>query len=272
MARRHKMLSSYGMAGILARFRDGFRRLGLCSLLFLIGLMGTNKAMAETIKVYTYHSHPPFVLAKGKGLTYDLADFLSERSGGRFSFEVSVLSRPHLNKIIKKRSAAVVPWVNPAWFGDKEEVKYTWAQGVLMPDGNAVVSSQTGGGFNYDGPSSVEGKVIGGLRGHRYAGIDDFIKDTGLAKRVDADTHNANIKKLRDGLIDLMLIPESATFFKIKTENLSSELYVSAIPHSRYERRLMVLHESLELKEFIEQFLVDMSSDGDWQKIIARYR
>jgi len=272
MADLRDMLRSPPMAGLSAWFGNRVRKLVLYSLCLLVGLVGGREAMAETINVLTYHSHPPFVLGKGKGLTFDLANFLSERSDGRYFFKVSVVSRPRLNKIIEKKSAAIVPWVNPAWFGDKDESKFDWARGVLMLDGNAVLSRKSGARFDYGGPVSIRGKIVGGQRGHLYVGIDEFIKKTGAAKRVDSDTHNANIYKLRNGLIDLMLIPESAALYTIKSKRLSSELYVSATPHSRFQRRFMVLNESPELMGFIEQFLVDLSNDREWQKIVSRYR
>jgi polar amino acid transport system substrate-binding protein len=246
-----------------------FVAVGMLATLFGFELHASDKA--QKIKIYTYHTHEPFVSAKGKGLTYDLADFLTEYSEGRFMFSVSEVSRPRLNKLIEKERNAIVPWVNPMWFKDKDETKYIWSQNHLMQDGNAIVSLKEES-FEYNAPPSIEGKVLGGLKGHRYVGIDEFISETGKAKRVDADFHRDNFVKLQNGSVDIMLIPLSAANYEIKQQKLSDKVHISEKGHTSYKRKIMVLTKQHNLPDFIESALFEMEKNKEWEAIMAKYK
>ena len=43
---------------------------------------------SERIELFTYHTHELFTTGDREGLSYDLADFLSSRSNGAYTFEV----------------------------------------------------------------------------------------------------------------------------------------------------------------------------------------
>ena len=102
----------------------------------------TAYASAETIQVLTYHNHPPFINAKGKGLTYDLEEVLNEQGQGKYTFEVLVLPRKRLNFEIKQEGSWIVIWVNPLWFGDKKETKFQWVNILKMqtPSSHAPIT------------------------------------------------------------------------------------------------------------------------------------
>jgi len=245
----------------------------VCAVLLscLLAFGPASAKAAKTIAMYTYHTHPPFITGKNQGLTYDLADYLTSKSSERFVFVVMPMSRPHLNKAIEQPEAAIVPWVNPAWFKDKAETRYLWSRYALMEDANGIVSRQDAR-IVYEGPASLSGHAFGGIRGHVYTGIDPFIAQSNTTRRVDSDNHVENFTKLRDGRIDVTLIPESAARYLIKEHGLEDTLYISPEPHSRYQRRLLVPGGRTDLIVFVDGLFFESSEDNQWQELIARYR
>jgi ABC-type amino acid transport substrate-binding protein len=245
---------------------------GLLLLVALI-LSASNPLAAtpERVAVYTYHTHPPFITGEQEGLTFDLAKYLSEKSAGRFDFQAVSVSRPRLNERIEKPDAMIVPWVNPAWFKDVEETRYHWSERPLMEDANGIIS-HSDRGLIYEDPSSLAGLLFGGIRGHIYTGIDDFIRNSETTRRVDADNHLANFKKLTKGRIDVTLTPESAARYLIKEHSFSEELYLSPKPHSRYSRRMMVPNGRSDIMAFINEVLAASRDDEAWSRMFERYQ
>ncbi len=225
---------------------------------------------AERIELLTYHTHEPFITGDQEGLTYDLAEFLSDHSGGAYDFEVVPTSRPRIDRIVKQgKKRGVIPWVNPIWFKDPNRTTHLWSDNVLMRDGNAIISHQRRP-VDYRGPEVLDGMVFGGIGGHVYSGIDDFIKKGGALRRVNANNHAENIRKLRRGDIDAMLMPGSGARFTIRKAGLNRELYISPSPHSIYDRHLMILRGDTELARFLDNALTQYSSD--WQNAVDSYQ
>ncbi len=232
---------------------------------------GSGAAAVEKIPVITYHTHDPFIVAEGKGLTYDLVAYLNAKAAGKYEFEAAPMSRPRLNRMIETPPVAVVPWVNPVWFKDADESRYLWSAQPLMEDGNAVIS-RADRRFVYEGPSSIEGLVLGGLRGHVYADIDDFIANSSSTRRVDADNHFSNFEKLLNNRIDITITPESAALFLIRQHDLTDKLFISPKPHARYSRRIMVTNDRADILSFVNDVLAASADDPDWAAMFARYR
>lgn len=225
----------------------------------------------KEIPLYTYHTHPPFILQEEKGLSFDLAVYLTQKSAGRFRFMVKSMSRPRVNKMITEKKNGIVPWVNPAWFKDKAENKHLWTRGVLMEDGNAIISQQKLK-LVYNGPDSLDGMFFGGLKGHLYEGIDDYIKNTGRLKRVDAENHMDNFRKLINQRIHATLTPKSGAEYIIQREGLEKELFISPKLHSTFTRRIININRNQEVQTFLEEVIKGMPSDPVWKNIMNQYR
>ncbi len=264
-------------APLLSVFRATALRLRQCSagLLLLVTLIFSTvnslAAAPERVAMYTYHTHPPFITGKQEGLTLDLAKYLTEKSDGRFVFQVVSVSRPRLNMVLEKTDPIVVPWVNPVWFKDLDETRYLWSKNVLMEDANGIISHRDRS-LIYEGPSSLSGLRFGGIRGHNYTGIDDFIRNSETTRRVNADNHVANFQKLKKGRIDVTLTPESAARYLIKEHSLSEDLYLSPKPHSRYSRRMMVPNARDDIMAFINEVLAASGDDEAWSQMFERYQ
>ncbi len=247
------------------------RRLPAALLLVLLVVAPGGRAAAEKVMVFTYHTHPPFTVGAKRGLTSDLAAYLTGHSGGLYTFEVREMSRPALNKRIDMALAGMVPWVNPVWFKDQEESKYLWSAQALMHDGNAVIS-RSDRRVVYKGPASLGGMILGGLKGHLYAGIDDYIRETKSVRRVDTNRHLDNFRKLLKGRIDVTLTPKSAALYLIKREGLGDKLFVSPHLHSQYERRFFVTNQRQDIRAYIDQAFSGAAAQEEWNAILQRYR
>ena len=245
------------------------KRVLLVSLmvLFIVSIIWGDVA---EIPVFTYHTHAPFIIGDQKGLSYDLADYLNVHSNGKYLFRVMPMSRARVDKMLKQEEAGIIPWVNPAWFQDLEEINYMWTHGILMEDGNAVVSNnQTK--LDYDGPRSILNLRFGGIRGHNYEDINDLV-DAGEIIRVDAVNHIDNLRKLTKNRIDFTIVPLTGAQFLIETNNLSEDLFISAKLHSTYSRRIIISDRNSDLLEFLEPLIQNMSSDPSWQIILSDYK
>lgn len=225
----------------------------------------------QVIPVYTYHTHPPFITGTGRGLSYDLAAYFSAQSKGRFHFTVKPMSRARVNKMIAESKTGIVPWVNPAWFKDKQERKYMWSKGSLMEDGNGLISHQEGK-VVYEGPQSLEGLIFGGVRGHAYVGIDDYRETGKTLRRVDAENHIDNFRKLVKQRIDVTITPLSGAEYLIKKEGLQDQLFISPTLHSQYKRRVMIINSQAEIGAFVDSLLEKMVADPHWLEIMNRYQ
>lgn len=250
-----------------------------CSILLLLIILleAVSSAHASQhnkvleVPLYTYHTHPPFITSPGKGLSYDLANYLTRKSADRFRFVVKPMSRPRVNKMLAEADIGIIPWVNPAWFRDTSEEKYRWCSAILMNDANALISRRDKK-VNYTGPESLDGLTFGGVRAHVYAGLDDYIAETKRLRRVDAENHVDNFRKLVKRRIDVTIMPRSGADYLIKREKLEEYTYISPTPHSKYARRLIIIGDSRDLLQIIEGVTGEMSHDPVWLKEVERYR
>ncbi len=237
------------------------------SVLFftLLSLFGES----EYIPLLSYHTHVPFYIEAGEGLSYDLARYLTAASHGKYRFTLMPMSRSRVDKMLEENETGVVPWVNPVWFNDTEELRFLWTRETLFSDQNAVISSRTRM-LEYTGPQAVKGLVFGGVRGHRYQDIDQMVEE-GSVTRMDAENHIDNFRKLEKGRIDFTITPYCGAEYLIRTHQMEEALYISRYPHSTYTRRCLISGGNQDLEEFMETALSEMKTDPSWLKILEKY-
>lgn len=224
---------------------------------------------AGTVSIYTYHNHPPFVLEAGKGLSYDLADYLNRRSKGNPTFRIEVVTRPQLDKLLAAPDFnGVVAWIAPEWMKDKDRTTYLWT-GALMDDANVILSSAKAR-VDYKDPASLKGKNFGGIAGHKYAGIDDLVA-AGAIKREDAEKERNNLRKLDAGRIDATLLPRSTANYLLTEMGLGSKVYVAPTVQSSYQRMILVPKKSPELQKLLNEAVAEMPRDSGWQGTLTSY-
>jgi ABC-type amino acid transport substrate-binding protein len=245
-----------------------FRKLS--AVAFTAAAMSALPALAETVSIYTYHNHPPFIIDAGKGLSYEFVDFLNKKSKGNPSFKIEVVSRAQLDKAIAAPDfSGAVAWVNPAWFKDKDRTTYLWS-GQLTDDANVILSNASQK-IEYKDPSSLKGKQFGGISGHNYAGIDELVS-AGAVKREDADKERSNLRKLEAGRIDVTLLPRSTANYLLHEMDLTGKIYVAPTAQSTYTRHVLVSKKNPELQKFINDAIAEMAKDGNWQSTLAKYK
>lgn len=236
-----------------------------CLLLLLTSVAAS---ATTTVTVYTYHNHPPFVTGDDQGLTYDLVDRFNAIVGDEVQFEVQVIPRSRLNMLLAKWVSGecretrcddnwVVPWVNPKWgFGAEPRINFGWVR--QLQDANQIVS-RSEAPVDYSGPESLTGKVFGGIRGHRYVGIDDLAA-SGAIKRIDGNNERNNLLKLLMGRIDATLLPKSTVEYYMQQDEVitpqGSELYIAGTAHQQYWRYLMFPVARPDLQRVFEQFSI----------------
>jgi len=229
---------------------------------------GPTMATGETILIYSYHNHPPFVTGSYTGLTYDLADALNKQAAGRYNFQVSIVPRSRLNYYLKNwidgkcpndvcEQNWIVPWVNPNWGfirGDRDN--YLWHP--LFTDSNVIVSLVTDS-FIYNNPESLKGRVLAGMRGHRYVGIDELVT-SGDITRIDGNRERDNIMKVLVNRVTATLLPNSTMQYLLENDKeikaKAEQLKLGDEKHQIYVRHLMLPETRTDLMQLIENIPV----------------
>lgn len=229
----------------------------------------TQALSEETIPIQTYHSTPPFVVEEQSrlGLTYDLADILSEKSAGRFRFVASNWPRKRLNKNLENTDVLVVPWVNPTWFGDAKQTRYLWTDGYRQ-DSN-IVLSRIDDPVDYHGPESLVGKSISVLLGARLAGIDDLIEQ-GKIRRETASSFESVLRMVLHSRVDATILPSPvAKYFIAKTKS-QGRFYISDQSHRKYWRHFLVKGRP-DVHEYLQGLVPFLLHDPQWKAVEAKY-
>lgn len=227
-------------------------------------------SQAEEIEILTYHTHAPFITAESTGLTYDLAEYLTDKSMGKYRFQVLPMSRTRVDRLLQDHVRGIVPWVNPHWFDDGDETLYLWTENILMTDGNAVISS-IDNPLEYEGPDSVRNLRFGGVRGHHYLHIDDLV-ESGAVARLDNENHVYNFRMLIKDRIDFTITPLRGAQYMIRKFNMEHDLFISEKLHSSYVRKIIIPDKDVELLEFLELCLSVMDSDEQWLFYESKYK
>lgn len=225
----------------------------------------TAETSAETIQVYSYHNHPPFVNSEGIGLTYDLVNFLNQHSNGKYFFKTRILPRKRLNLKIKQPGPWIVNWVHPLWFGDKEEKKYLW---VDLFEDTSVIISNSNKKVEYKGPASLKGLKFGGIGGHRYGAIDDLVAK-GLLTRIDGDHEKDILRVLLRGRLDVILLPGSTINYLKNEMSLEKKIYIPKKHHQIYMRKFMIPNTRKDLKQYLSD--LQLSNNRKWQSLLEQY-
>ena len=245
-----------------------FRRAARVCIFALFALQASWVMAAEDIPFLTYHDAPPFIIDSEteKGLTYDLARWLSKNSGGKYRFVVGVVPRKRLDAMLGQPRPIVVPWVIPAWFEGVWIQNQYWTTPVLE-DRNVLVS-RSGNFFEYTGPDSLSGKTVSGLRGGAWVGLDPLV-EAGKISRIDAPNYFLAIKLVLNGRADVAMVPEPVARFFVEKEKIKGALHFSQKPHSSYMRRMLV-SERIDVFQYLEVQVPKMVTDAAWQAAIAK--
>ena len=227
-------------------------------------------AHGETLRLYDYHQHPPFMTGEQTGLSRDLVKYLNEKLGGEPRLELWLVNRARLAlEMSDPGFDGLVAWVNPAWVGDPQRERYLWTFPV-MRDTNELVSN-IDKPVTYRGPDSLKGLVFGGVEGYRYQGIDDAA-GRGELVRQDAKKVKTNLELLVRGRIDVTLVSGSSLGFFIDAQHYQGKLFISPFPQSSYTRHILLPKSRPELHATLNDIAEQMDRDPRWHKVLESYR
>ncbi|MDE1461214.1 transporter substrate-binding domain-containing protein [Spartinivicinus poritis] len=233
----------------------------LLAAIFLT-LFSYTSIAGEEIPIWSYYESPPFGVNEDKSdITSFLATYLTSHSGGKWSFISKFLPRPRLNKYLEEQQKGIAIWANPIWFGDKSETRYDWTNSVVL--GRNEIVSLKESPVPYQEPSSLTGKKFGGVRGHRYVGIDDLVSN-GKINRKDSASFEKNFLKLLSKRVDVILIPRGELFHLMKKNNAEDKIYIASQPHQVYKRKMLVTKNLPGVRDFINNQLNTLKNNNDW--------
>jgi polar amino acid transport system substrate-binding protein len=260
------------------KFPGALSTLSVCWLTgVLMGLLlclpyGNSHAAAATIPLLSQYEYPPYLVSEGKGLTHDLASYLSKASHGKYQFVVQILPKKRLSLMISDGNwQGLVPWVMPEWVQDPQQRRYHWS-GVILEDGDRVLSLP-GRAIEWQGASSLYGLTLGGVFGHVYVDIEAEIA-AGKIRRDDAPSMLSNIQKLQAGRVDAIFIPELLyRYLAQQDKQFSKDTYVSKtwVSPRRNQLRIMSGLGDPVLATWLEQQVQRMKIDAEWQRILNQY-
>ncbi|WP_163831804.1 type 2 periplasmic-binding domain-containing protein [Spartinivicinus ruber] len=221
---------------------------------------------AEEISIWTYYESPPFGINNdGSDITNFLANHLTNNNSGKWIFSAKYLPRTRLNKYLEENQKGIAIWANPIWFGDKNESRYNWTNSVVL--GRNEIVSLKENAVPYQEPSSLIGKKFGGVRGHRYIGIDDLVK-SGKINRKDSASFEKNFLKLLSQRVDVILIPRGELFHLMNKNQVKDKIYIANTPHQVYERKILVTKNLPGIRDFINSQLETLKNNNDWNTLL----
>jgi polar amino acid transport system substrate-binding protein len=231
-------------------------------------------ALAQTkIPAYNTYLTAPFSTGENTGLAADLVEYLNGKLKGKYVITLKNVPRERLNQVILASPdfKGIVLFANPIFFGDVEKQKYFWTA-AIMADKNDVISLLSKK-IEYSNPDSFKDKRFVGIRGHKYAGLEErFGMDI---KRIDVYTESTLLKAIVLERADVTIMPASTYNYIMKKngteEGMMGKLYVSATPHLKFDRFMFVSYSDVALSKELSSVAKEMGSDPAWKALLAKY-
>lgn len=224
----------------------------------------------QRIEVWNYHFSPPFILNDRQGLSHAIVDLLNRDPANhdRFRFELVELPRKRVDIRLARNRPGILLWATPSFFTAAQTANAKWSEPLLIDQ--QVFVSLPATPFEYEGPNSLHGLVLGGVLGHRYQGLEeDFAK--GAITRQDVHSDLQNIQKLLSGRINTLLISHSSLLYYCKEHKLD-DLYISQTPLYQFARHVLISN-ALDgaVTDFLDEFLSALPKNPEWQILLFHY-
>jgi polar amino acid transport system substrate-binding protein len=235
--------------------------------LFLLGSLTATSINADNkLTLYSYHQAPPFITGKETGLTYDLANYLTQLSPD-LQIEVLIIPRKRLDRILSNSPQnIIIPWVSPTWFNKEVKGQFLWSS-ELMPDASIYIwNNDTHNSFNT--PEDLIGHKLGGIRGYRYIGVDPLVTEQQIS-RSDTNTEKQLIQMVQQQRVDVGIIPFSAAQYLLQEKNWEEIFSISS--HQQFSRHLMINSETPLIDNTLTYIISNMKNDQAWQNVMRKY-
>lgn len=244
-----------------------------CLFLFFLFIFNICNAQAyerTLVSIYAYHLKPPFIVSEEnhQGLYYDFSEYLNEKSQ-QYTFTTVFVPRKRVELMVNNGQLdGMLLGVNPIWFGDKQEKRFLWSANIYHDQDEMISLSKTP--TEYTGPASLKGKVLGGVRGFSYFGVDDLVK-SGEVERHDTIGEREILMMLLAGRVDVGIVSRSTYQYLLRKENWQNIFHLSQQPHDNYQRRLMAPLQLKNIFEHIAPMIEKLPDDPKWQAILDKY-
>ncbi len=220
----------------------------------------------KVIEVLSYYEVPPFKVAEGEGLSFELVAMLNTAAPEDINFKLKHMPRNRINQTLKFQEPVIVLLVNPAWFGDKTQTRYYWSNS-LFKDGNDVVS-RISDPIEYQGVESLKGKRMGALLGRKYGPVDKAVA-AGDIIREDVNDLGRNLLKLQAGRIDFTILSRTWSGYLIRSQDMKGVFKRSAFKD--FERHLLISRKLKPHLPFLNNWVRSLTKNKKWQKILNKY-
>lgn len=220
------------------------------------------------VHLMSQYDYPPFQTGPQEGLTFQLANYLTQQSKGAFAFQAEVLPRKRLDIYMNDAAILwVIPWAVPRFFGPDARAKFAWTKPV-MQDGNHLLT-QRGSPIQYHGPDSLAGLHLGGTAGHRYALLDPLLND-GRMTREDCSNLVCNVEKLKRKRVDVVWMPSAAlAYFRQVIPDFDETIQVSPHAVETFERSFMLPKGQAALLRYMDTIAKKLPDDPAWTQVLS---
>lgn len=239
-------------------------------LLTLILYLYTAHGLAE-VDVLTYHDQPPFIIDKAnkKGLTYDIIDHINRSM--KTTYHIRVLPKLRVKKMLDSKKGALMIWAVSLTFGGIENAKQTklvWSK-PLLSDQQSFISRSTHP-IEYLGPESLYGRVLGGVQGHTYFGLQADIESEKIT-RINATKEDKNITRLLANRLDVVTMAESSAKYYGNLLQVGDKLYFSEKPLNYYSRHFLASQQLSEHIVMFNRWLDASMQNSTLTKLLTQY-
>lgn len=242
------------------------------SLLILLAVITTSLAQArETVYLYTYHNKPPFVvdMQAHTGLYFDLADLLTAKSE-KYLFITIYIPRKRIDHFIENELLdGVVLGASPIWFKDKGESRFLWLP-PFYDDSDEFVSRKEAP-FEFTGRASLKGKIIAGVAGYYYFGINEAV-ESGELKRIDTVGEKEVLSLIEKGRADMGIVSQSVFRYLKKQKAIPDGFHFSGRKHDEFQRRAFTSLSNTAVHAEMAELLNKVKEDGSWARLVNNYQ
>lgn len=235
--------------------------------LILIMLLGGRSLSAEPLRVVNDY-WPPFSDAsqESEGLALELLRRLLTDKGYQFVYEELPWQR-----VIKLAEAGQVDLIVGLWHTPERARYLTFSQPYYRS--RVVFLKRRDDAFQYTGLDSLNGRVVGTIRGYQYG--DEFLQSSAFKRRIARQLAD-NISLLRRGRIDLTLDVESVVQSQLANmpEQERSELEIVTNPFIERPVYIACPKTNLTCKTLIDDFnasLAEFKSRDDYKLLLNKY-
>lgn len=240
-------------------------------VLFSVLLLCSNYSFAiHTVKVGGYY-FPPFVnsvTGTAEGITISMLDLFNEaQSDFEFVFVATTSKRRH--KDFEAKAFDMLLFENMGWGWDNQPL----LQSKVFHTGREVFITLAKLNRNQSYFSSLEGKLLGGIKGYHYH-IADLQNDPAILRSdyslLMSDDHQTNIKLLLNGKIDVAISSrEFIAHYLLVEPTLQSKLLISERFDQEYKHRILLRDGIKVTPEYINNLLNTLQISGELQHLLS---